>query len=285
MHPVSEALVYRFSSYDALVHQGLRDGDVVEKFGAHEQMIKNLYNNCMDLKDPEQKAAFEGPYFLHRFICDYRKNKDSPTFLEDKWCAVARYNATRSSTHPDMARLDVGPPVAPIPGPGTPKTTKKAAARAKTTKEAVARPTATTEAAARAETTTEAAAGPSVTVHRKTVATAAPSPVVVSPPPKAIGGPGPSTQAKAAAARHLDHAESPPFISKHIPGKLPGSGYEQDDETEFGRKFQEIDSGSALVKDKFAAFQIVPYYQRSRNSIDVTKIIDNDELAAIDSDE
>src|SRR6266446_3899762 len=53
---------------------------------------KFFYKLCMRLTDPSQIAAFNRNFFLHGFMRDYRKKKDSPTFLEDQRERMRKYD-------------------------------------------------------------------------------------------------------------------------------------------------------------------------------------------------
>ena len=54
---------------------------------------KYFYKLCMHLTDPEQVAAFNSKFFLQGFLCDYRKNKDSLTFIEDQRDRMRKYDS------------------------------------------------------------------------------------------------------------------------------------------------------------------------------------------------
>ncbi|KAF8816600.1 hypothetical protein BYT27DRAFT_7248037 [Phlegmacium glaucopus] len=86
------AISHTLAEFDALVRQGLQDGDVVEKVNEKETQIKMFYKTCMRLTDPAQMAAFNTSYFLHGFMRDFRKAKDSATFLEDQQRCVRKYD-------------------------------------------------------------------------------------------------------------------------------------------------------------------------------------------------
>lgn len=100
-------------SYDALVRNGLRQGDIVEKIVSRRHSIKQFYSACQHQTFPESVAAFNAPFFMHGFLSDFRKSKDSPTFLEDQRRRLAEYDAWIASIHPPVS--DGGMAGVPLP--------------------------------------------------------------------------------------------------------------------------------------------------------------------------
>lgn len=73
----------------------------------------------MALTAPEHVAAFKESYFLHKFIGDFQRNKDTTTFLAEQQQKLAKYDAKRARppTKNDLAAV-VAP--LPLPRPRTP---------------------------------------------------------------------------------------------------------------------------------------------------------------------
>ena len=54
---------------------------------------KKFYKLCMRFTDQERVAAFNTTFFLHSFLRDYRKDRSSPTFLDDQRRRMRKFDA------------------------------------------------------------------------------------------------------------------------------------------------------------------------------------------------
>ena len=57
---------------------------------------KQFYKDCNNLTEPVQVAVFNASIFFHRFICQYKHNKNSPSFLGEQCLQLVIYSALKS---------------------------------------------------------------------------------------------------------------------------------------------------------------------------------------------
>jgi len=72
---------------------------------------KKFYKICMRYTDPERVAAFNSNLFLHNFLREYRKNKTSPTFLDDQRERLIKFDKKKLS---DSWALQIEPVIAAV---------------------------------------------------------------------------------------------------------------------------------------------------------------------------
>jgi hypothetical protein len=78
---------------------------------------KKFYSECVALTAPQHVAAFKESLFLHRFIGDFRLNKNSPTFLADQRIKLATYDARKARASQKGPAILVPPPRPTTPTP------------------------------------------------------------------------------------------------------------------------------------------------------------------------
>lgn len=62
-----------------------------------------FYKTCLGLTGPDEIAAFNTAFFLHGFVRDFRKKKDTPDFIEDQRRRLKKFDAKHTKSGPLVA--------------------------------------------------------------------------------------------------------------------------------------------------------------------------------------